>query len=124
MLFHITMKTKSNFYFKMNEAFVNPSFYSGYAGQEERPIIQEEVHFSPYHEIEQEVILYDGLPLKVVKIEEFQDYKRTSKNLIIIDLVNPEPFVPPPEPKRFRQAGMSQANQFPVNTDPFAYKRA
>ena len=63
------------------------------------------MHFSPYHEIEQEVILYDGLPLKVMKIEEFKDFKGTGKNLIIIDLLNPEPYVTPPEPKRFRAAG-------------------
>ena len=54
-------------------------------------------------------MLYDGLPLKVNKIEEFKDYKRTGKNLIIIDLVNPEPYVSPPAPKRFRQSAAAIA---------------
>lgn len=85
------MKTKSNFYFKMNESFINSMFL----GDDEKSgaPMQQQTHFSPYHEVEQEVILYDGLPLKVMKIEEFQDFKGTGKNLIIIDLLNPEPYI-------------------------------
>ena len=92
----------------MYETFINPQYYYNIAGLDynEDSTKQQEVHYSPYHDIEQEVILYDGLPLKVTKIEEFQDFKHTGKNLIIIDMVNPEPYVPPPEPKRFRQSAI------------------
>ena len=52
--------------------------------------------------------MYDGLPLKVKKIEEFVDFKGTGQNLIIVDLLNPEPYVQPPEPKRFRGSAATQ----------------
>jgi len=51
VLFQITMKTMSNFYFKMNEAFINPTFDDG-QNMEDSSFMLEEVHFSPYHQLE------------------------------------------------------------------------